>query len=173
MCVIKWALKNNLRQPVSTYFLSWPSKNTFRATCLQMLSMWGCHFNSSSLVIPRTLCSRTCSVMFVPSVSLSIRGLSWCFCLETNTMLFVFPGWTTMRFWSHHFDTSFKPSWRLRWTDFTFVPCEWIELSSAKRPHTTLVLSICRGRSLMKILNRSGPRTEPCGTSHLTTPFVK
>ena len=25
----------------------------------------------------------------------------------------------------------------------------------------------------MKILNRSGPRTEPCGTSHLTTPFVE
>ena len=30
-------IKNNLRQSVSTYFLSWPSKNKFRATCLQML----------------------------------------------------------------------------------------------------------------------------------------
>ena len=79
MCAIKWALKNNLRQSISTYFLSWPSNNKFRATCLQMLSVWGCHFNSSSIVIPRTLCSRTCSIMFVPSVRLSIRGLSWCF----------------------------------------------------------------------------------------------
>ena len=73
MCAIKWALKNNLRQSISTYFVSWPSKNKFRATCLQMLSMWGCHFNSSSVVIPRTLCSRTWWIMFEPSVRLSIR----------------------------------------------------------------------------------------------------
>ena len=92
MCARKWALKKNFRQSISTYFLSWHSKNKFQATCLQMLSMWGCHFNSSSIVIPRTLCSRTCSIMFVPSVGLSIRGLSWCFCLEANTMLFVCPG---------------------------------------------------------------------------------
>ena len=173
MCASNWALKNNLRQSVPTYFLSWLSKDKFRATCLQMLSMWGWHYNSPSIVIPITLCSRTCSVMFVLSVRLSIRGLSWCFCLEANTMLFVFPGWTTMRFWSHHFDTSFKPSWRIHWTDSTFVPREWIELSSAKRSGTTLVLSICGGRSLMKILNRSGPRTEPCSTPHLTTLFVE
>ena len=134
----------NLRVPsISTYFLSWPSKNKFRATFLQMLSMWGCHFNPSSIVIPRTLCSQTCLIMFVPSVRLSIRGLSWCFCLEANTMLFqslsswgILPcdfGHTIlMRFWSHHFDASFKPSWRLWWTDSTFVPHEWIKLLSAK-----------------------------------------
>ena len=81
------------------------------SSCLQTLSMWGCHFNSSSVVTLRTLCSRTCSIIFVSRVRLSIRGLSRCLRLEANTMLFVFPGWSTMRFWSHYFDTSFKPSW--------------------------------------------------------------
>ena len=127
MCASKWALKNILRQSILTKCLSWPSKNKFHANFLQTLLIWDSHFNSSSSVTPRTLYSRTCSIRFAPRVSLSIRGLRWCFCLEANTMLFVFPGWITMLFLWHHFDTSFKPSWREHWIDPTSVPHEWIE----------------------------------------------
>ena len=134
--------------------------------------MWGCHYNSSSVVTLRTLCSRTCSIIFLSRVRLSIRGLSRYLCLEANTMPFVFPGWTTIRFWSHYFDTSFKSSWG----NIGLIPyLPYVNKSSChlQTLHSILVLSICSGRSLMKMLKIRGPRTEPCGTPHLTTPFVE
>ena len=41
--------------------------------------MWGCHFNSSSVVTPRTPCWRTCTIIFAPRVRLSVRSFSWRF----------------------------------------------------------------------------------------------
>ena len=62
--------------------------------------------------------------VFFPSVRLRVRGLRWCFCLVVSTIHFVLWGWITMRFWSHHLDTSFKPSWRNVWTDWNSLPQE-------------------------------------------------
>ena len=67
-------------------------KQTEILSCLQTLLTWDCRFKSSSNVTARTLCSRTCSTIFVQRVSLSIKGLIWCFCLNAVTILFVFPG---------------------------------------------------------------------------------
>ena len=135
--------------------------------------MWDCHFSSASIITPRTRCSRACWTGLFPSVRLKVRGLRWCFCLVVSTMHFVLWGWITIRFWSHHLDTSFKPFWRNVWIDWRSLPQEWIELSSARRSQTTLSLVMLRGKSLIKMQNRSGPSTGPCGIPHSTLPSVE
>ena len=80
------------------------SRNKFLDKCLHILSMWDCHFSSSSIITPMTRRSRTCWTGLFPSVRLRVRGLRWSFCLVVSTIHFVLWGWITMRFWSHHAD---------------------------------------------------------------------
>ena len=43
------------------------------------------------------------------------------------------------------------------------VALVWREVSSANKSHETCGFDIDSGRSLIKMLNKRGPRTDPCG----------
>ena len=43
-------------------------------------------------------------------------------------------------------------------------------MSSANMSQATEIFVTCNGKSLIKILNRMGPRTDPCGTPNFTEP---
>ena len=43
-------------------------------------------------------------------------------------------------------------------------------MSSANMSQATEIFVTCNGRSLIKILNRIGPRTDPCGIPNFTEP---
>ena len=49
-------------------------------------------------------------------------------------------------------------------------PDGWSVVSSANMAQATEMFVTCNGRSLIKILNRIGPRTDPRGTTNFTEP---
>ena len=123
--------------------VNWLSRNRFLENCLQFMYL----FNR---------------IFFYSKSEFCVTGLRWCFSLDANTMDFVYWRWITMRLWSHHFDTSSKLSWRKLWNDLIYF----------RRNERNLIYHLQKGRgeSSLKMQNRSGPRTEPWGTTHLTMP---
>ena len=56
--------------------------------------------------------------------------------------------------------------WSVATIEGISLPEVWIVVSSASISH--LPGNICRGRSLMLIENKRGPKTDPCGTPDTT-----
>ena len=64
--------------------------------------MWSCHFNSPSTVAQRTLCSRTCSIIVVPS-QVKHQVFKLVFFVSRLIMPFDFLKWNTIRLVLYHF----------------------------------------------------------------------
>ena len=80
-----------------------------------------------------------------------------------SSILFVFAGFKIIAFLSHQSDTSFMLLCNLFWTVAVFLSDAFSDVSSANISQFTESLVICKGRSLIKIQKRRGPRIEPCG----------
>ena len=133
----------------------------FFETVLQMPIMCGRQLNSSSIITPRCRCSWTCSVWLFLRLRLRWSGRSWCFCLVVCSIFFVFAGYRIMALLSHQSDASFMLLSSSFWTVSVSLSDVFSEVSSANMSQLTLLLVICRGRSLIKIENRSGPKIDP------------
>ena len=125
----------------------------FLDTILQTLLSWDRHLISASIVTPRTRCSCTCSMSVFSRVSLSWRGLSWCFWRVAITILFVFAGCIITELEPHQSATSLRLPWRDVSTNCMFFPRVWRDESSANRSLLTLSFDIRSGKSLMNMQN--------------------
>ena len=99
------------------------------------------------------------------------RGARWCFCLVVTTIDLVFSGWIDVHFFVHQLLTSSSPSWRSELSSSILLDAEWIDESSANKELISSFLR-WRGRSLIYKRNRSGPRTDPCGTPVFMMPLL-
>ena len=133
--------------------------------------MCDCHLNSSSMVIPRTLCSFTCTTVLESISSLRQRGDRWCF--GAMTMYLVFSGCKHIRLFLHQRDTSLRLFCNV--TSISFTVCSLVsrDESSANREFLTFLSCMCNGRSFINIQNSSGPRILPCGTLYCMVPITE
>ena len=76
----------------------------------------------------------------------------------------------TIELLSHQHETWSKLLCKVCSTCLISFPGVWSVVSSAKMSQATEIFVTCNGRSLMKILNRIDPRTDPWGTPNLTEP---
>ena len=133
---------------------------TLRDTLAQTMLMWSDHVSVSLMVTPRNLKERTCST-WLPS-TFSSRVLPVTFLLEWMSMLLVFEVFNLKPFlWSHRFARLrqvWSDVWRLQVSSLTMK----MVVSSANR--TVEFGGRTGGWSLMKVVNRVGPRIEPWGT---------
>ena len=142
-------------------------------TVLHVPIMCGRQLNSSSVITPRCRCSWTCSVWLSLRLRLRWSGRSWCFCLVVSSILFAFAGCKIMAFLSHQSDASFMLLCSSFWKVFVSLSDVFSEVSSANMSQLALLLVICRGRSLIRIKNRSGPKIDPWGIPQRTMPSLE
>ena len=143
-------------------WLSFERRKIFLETVLQMLLICVCHFSCSSTVTPSRRCFETCSIGMVSNFRFKGSwGVFWCFCHVAINMHFVFVGFSAIRFLQHHPETSYRLCCKslcmlsmLSLTVFR-VP------SSANKSHWIDARVRHRGKSLIKMQNRSGPRIDP------------
>ena len=128
------------------------------------------HRSLLSIIIPKSRCSATCSTFTPCSNRSSDKGNSRCFCLVAIVTEWVFFGLMTLELLSHQHETLSKLSCKVCSTCITSFPDVWSVVSSANMSQATEIFVICNARSLIKILNRICPRTEPCYTRNFTEP---
>ena len=90
-----------------------------------------------------------------------------------SSILFVFAGCKIIAFLSHQSDTSFMLFCNSFWTVAVFLSDAFSDVSSANISQFTASLVICKGRSLIKIQKRRGPRIEPWGIPYRIMPSVE
>ncbi len=90
-----------------------------------------------------------------------------------SSILFVFAGCKIIAFLSHQSDTSFMLFCNSFWTVAVFLSDAFSDVSSANISQFTESLVICKGRSLIKIQKRRGPRIEPWGIPYRIMPSVE
>ena len=95
------------------------------------------------------------------TLDLKGAGFFWCFCLVAFNMHFVFVGFSAIRFLQHHPETSYRlccKSPRI----LSMLSLAVLRVpSSANKSHWTDARVRHRGKSLIKMQNRSGPRIDP------------
>ena len=95
------------------------------------------------------------------------------FCLVASSIFFVFAECKIIAFLSHQSDTSFMLFCKSFWTVAVFLSDAFSDVSSANISQFTESLVICKGRSLIKIQKRRGPRKEPWGIPYRIMPSVQ
>ena len=147
-----------------TIWLNFERRKIFLETVLHMLLICACHFSWSSTVTPSRRCFETCSIGVVSNFRFKGSCFFWCFCLVAINMHFVFVGFSAIRFLQHHPETSYRlccKSPRI----LSILSLAVLRVpSSANKSHWTDARVRHRGKSLIKMQNRSGPRIDPWGT---------
>ena len=139
-----------------------------------MPAMCGLQLNSSSIITPRCRCSWTCSVwLHVFKTKIKVKRVKRMFCLVSSSIRFVFAGCKIMALLSYQSDASFMLLCSSFWTVSVSSSDEFSEVSSANMSPLTLLLVICRGRSLIKIQNTRSPRIDPWGIPQRIIPSLE
>ena len=142
-----------------TIWLSFERWKIFLETVLHMLLICVCQFSCWSTVTPSRRCFETCSIGVVSNFRFKWSCFFWCFCLVAINMHFVFVG-----FVQHHPETSYRLCCKsLRILSMLSLAVLRVP-SSANKSHWTDARVRHRGKSLIKMQNRSGPRIDPWGT---------
>ena len=90
-----------------------------------------------------------------------------------SSILFVFAGCKIIAVLSHQSDASFMLFCNSLWTVAVFLSDAFSDVSSANISQFTESLVICKGRSLIKIQKKRGPRIEPWGIPYQIMPSVE
>ena len=151
-------------------YFSLDRRKTRLESVLHSVSVCVSHRSLLSIINPKSRCSATCSTFTPCSNRSSDKGNSWCFCLVAIVIEWVFFGLITIELLSHQHETWSKLSCKVCSACIISFPDVWSVVSSANMSQATEIFVTCNGRSLIKILNRIGPRTDPCGTPNFTEP---
>ena len=81
-----------------------------------------------------------------------------------------FFGLMTIELLSHQDETWSKLSCKVCSTSIISFPDVWSVVSTSNMSQAIEMFGTCSGRSLIKMLNRIGPRTDPSGTPNFTEP---
>ena len=150
-------------------YFSLDRRKTRLESVLHRVSVCVSHRSLLSIIIPKSRCSATCFT-FTPCSNRSIdKSNSWCFCLVAIVIVWVFFGLLTTELLSHQLmrpGLNFPVSCVLP----ASFPDVWSVVSSANMSEATDIFVTCNGRSLVEMLNRIDPRTDPCSTTNFTKP---
>ena len=165
---LRWALKNNFLVSMSTMCLNFDRSKTRLETVLHTLLICESQRILLSMVIPKRWCSDTWSIFAPFRKKSNGKGDSWCFCLVAIVIDLVLIGLMTIWLLSHQLDTWSKLSCILLLICRISFPDVCSVVSSAGMSQSTDISFTCNGRSLIKRLKRTGPKTKPCGTPYFT-----
>ena len=145
-----------------TIWLSFERRKIFLETVLHMLLICACHFSCSSTVTPSRRCFETCSIGVVSN----FRFKGSCFFCG----VFVSSPSTCILFSSDSVPSDFYNTIQRHHLDFVCKSLRILSMlslavlrvpSSANKSHWTDARVRHRGKSLIKMQNRSGPRIDP------------
>ena len=143
-----------------TIWLSFERRKLFLETVLHMLLICVCYFIYSSTVTPSRRCFETCSI----GVGSNFRFKANCFFLvflSRRHQHACFRRFSAIRFLQHHPETSYRLCCKsLRILSILSLTVLRVP-SSANKAHWTDARVRHRGKSLIKMQNRSGPRIDP------------
>ena len=146
-----------------TIWLSFERRKIFLETVLHMLLICVCHFSCSSTVTPSRRYFESCSVGVVSKYRFKESCCFWCFCLVAINMHFVLVGFGATRLLQHHPEMSFRLCCKsLRILSMLSLAVLRVP-SSANKSHRTDARVRHRGKSLIKMQNKRGPRIDEWG----------
>ena len=151
-------------------YFSLDRRKTRLESVLHSVSVCVSHRSLLPIIIPKSRCSATCSTFAPCSNRSSDKGKSWCFCFVAIVIECFFFGLMTLELLPHQHETWSKLSSQVCSTCIISSPDVWSVVSSASMSQATEIFVTCNGMSLVKMLNRIGPRTDPCDTSNFTEP---
>jgi len=163
---------------MSTIYFSFGGKKTRLETVLHTLLVCESQRSLLSLVIPERRFSNTWSIFALFRTSASGKGDNWCFWLVVIFLDLVLIRLMIMWLLSHEY--GYCHTWP-RLSCILLLICELLffspdvcsVVSSANTSQSTDIFLTCNGRSLIKILKTTGPKTEPCGTLNFIQPFTQ
>ena len=133
----------------------------FLETVLQMLLTCVCHFSCSSTVTPSKRSSETCSIGVDKRPKFKDSFYFWCFCLVAINMYFFLIGFSAFKFTQHQSETSLSLCCKsLRILCMLSLAVLSVP-SSANKSHFTDSGERHRGKLLIKMPNRKGPKIDP------------
>ena len=129
-----------------------------------MLLICVCRFSCSFTVTPSRRCLELALLAWSRILDLKGAVFFWWFCLVAINMHFVFVGFSAIWFLQHHPETSYRLCCKsLRILSMLSLAVLRVP-SSANKSHWTDARVRHRGKSLIQMQNRSGPRIDPWGT---------